>query len=188
MIPAEFKNRPRPEQSKRWPYILAIVLFLILDVLIGYLIYKGYFKENKADDSLRSVTAEDTSGALSDSLTQISSEGQTAESPQSNDEDEIRSVVDTFMQARLDRDLEQVKPYVTEEFLLKHDQESFAGTSSPSMSNYEITDIEYVSSDRYSISIQTSWKLNGDDAGTQNWTLVAIKSNDGYKIDDYSQL
>lgn len=182
MIPREFERKTELKQYKRWPYVLAIVLFVVVDIAIGYLLYLRYFTDNSGESSM--VT---TSGTPDMKLTQISSSGEKTESPTTNEIEQIQSLADSFMQARLKRNYEMVKPYVTGQFLDKYDQNVFVGTSSPALDDYEITDTKYIGANTYQIIVQTKWTLNGDEAGNKDWTLIATKNKKDYQINDYSE-
>jgi hypothetical protein len=181
MLPKEFIRKSAPKVNI-WPYILAVIFFIILDLILGYLVYKAY---QERGGTYQTENLEDTP---STSLTRVSSSDlpQGLSSPIVSELEEIQTLADAFMQARLSRNLERVKPYVTEDFLDKYDQKIFAGSSSPSLDDYEITDIRYVGGNTYRILVQTNWILNGDEAGSQDWTLIATKTKKDYKINDYS--
>jgi len=180
IIPPEFITK-RTAKASRWPYVLAIVLLLLLDLGLGYILYQNLQPDGaKEPVSEQAVTAEDR-------LTQVSSsENQTKDSTGSEIE-QVQSLADHFMQARLKRDFEAVKPYVSADFLEKYDQSTFAGASSPALDDYEITDINYIGSGTFRIIVETRWLLNGDDAGGKDWILVATKNKNDYRINDYSE-
>ena len=181
VIPEEFKRKQETKPYRRWPYVLAIVLFVILDIAIGYLIYSNYFIKNSGDGDKVDISVTPDS-----QLTQISS-GDQQVNPENGNTEQIQELADAFMQARLSRNIEKAKPYITDRFLSKYDQGAFAGTSSPSLDDYEITDIKHIGGNTYQITAQTTWLLNGDSAGSQDWTLIATLENESYKIDDYSE-
>lgn len=165
-----------------WPYVLAVVLFVFIDITLGYLVYNSYLDQDGIYQADNAKSTPDTS------LTRISSSDlpQTSPSATVSEVEKIQTLADAFMQARLNRNLEQAEPYVTQDFLGKYSQSAFAGSSSPSLEDYEIVDIKYIGGNTYRILVQTNWLLNGDDAGNQDWTLIATKTKEGYKINDYS--
>lgn len=190
MIPAEFKRAfKKTSPKRRWPYVLGIILFLVIDAVIGYLIYKENYGK---DNSIQTVQTPPPSPTVSAVLTQISSNTESADQKSvantTNEQEEIRILVDNFMQARINRNLDAVKPYVTDEFLKKYDQAAFAGASSPSLSSYEVIRVQYIGSNTYQIIVQTKWTLSGNEAGVKDWTLIATKSTDKYLINDYSEV
>lgn len=159
--------------------MLAIILFVVIDIAIGYLIYKNYFAGSAGTDKNSTSTSPESQ------LTQISSSDQQTQAPSGGIE-QIQELADAFMQARLSRNIDEAKPYVTDQFLSKYDQGAFAGTSSPSLDDYEITDIKYIGGNTYQIIVQTTWLLNGDEAGNEDWTLIVTRDNKSYKVNDYS--
>ncbi len=181
MLPKEFQRKPVPKVSTL-PYILLVVLFALIDITLGYLVYNSYLDQDGVYQADYVESTPDTS------LTRISSSDLPQTSPSATflEIEKIQTLADAFMQARLNRNLDQVEPYVTQDFLDKYSQSAFAGSSSPSLEDYEVVDIKYIRGNTYRILVQTNWLLNGDEAGSQDWTLIATKTKEGYRINDYS--
>jgi len=185
-----FKTKPLPQPR---PYRGLIIVLIVL--LLGVLIYLAIKIVNSNQGT--SVTATATATIAPETSTTpaakiiIPTKTTTAtQSGQGMDEEAINGskiVAQYFMNARIDRSLEEARPYVTENFLSDNTQDGFAGTSSPSMDNYEIQDVSIVSSGKkYRVSIKTNWLLNGQDAGSTIWTIDVVNENDQFLVDSYA--
>ncbi len=97
-----------------------------------------------------------------------------------------RSVAGKFMDARLERNLAAAKPYMTTSCYNSSNQEGFAGTSSPSMGEYDITSAKYLSAaDLYEVKVKTHWFLQGEESGTETWTLQLVYKNGKMLVNDF---
>lgn len=93
----------------------------------------------------------------------------------------VKAVVANFMQAYVARNLEQAKPYMTDEFLSSFTSADFAGVSSPSRDRFEIVSASVVEADkRFYTKVYLYFKLDGADSGTSILELNTIK--DGSKF------
>ena len=99
--------------------------------------------------------------------------------------DAVKDVANKFMLARLERNYEEAKPYMTEDLKNKLNQDSFAGTSSPSMDRFEITSTSKKDDNTYLAQVISYWKLNGEDADTVKYTLELAKKDSEFLVNKF---
>lgn len=101
---------------------------------------------------------------------------------------QAKSAVENFMNARLERDYTQAKPYMTDNLANNLNQDKFSGTSSPSMDSYEINSLkENSKAGSFVVTVKTHWLLSGDDAGTVIYNMVVKKTGSKYLIDQFDE-
>ena len=179
LIPKEFQRKPDVIPSV-WPYVLVVFFFIFLNLFLGYLVYNTYLSRNSSE---RGTVEEAPKMSAKDSL---GNERLSEEFPGASELEQIQNLVDAFMQGRLDKNLEQIKPYVTRDFLDRYTQDDFAGSPSMILDNYEVVEIKYIGGNTYRIVVQTNWLDNNNLSNNQDWILIATKTKEGYKINDYS--
>lgn len=99
--------------------------------------------------------------------------------------DLVKDVANKFMLAKLERNYEEAKPYMTEDLKGKLNQDSFAGTSSPSMDRFEITSTSKKDDNTYIAQVISYWKLNGEDANTVKYTLELVKKDSDFLVNKF---
>ncbi|MDD2752888.1 MAG: hypothetical protein PHN59_07115, partial [Candidatus Omnitrophica bacterium] len=83
-----------------------------------------------------------------------------------------------YLSARMTRDLEKAKPYMTDAFYAKMNQETFAGVSSPSFGSFSGMEGKYLSNaDLYRITAKVHWLLQETESGISTWTLDVVNQN-----------
>ena len=196
--PEEEKPKDLPSEKKsekrRW---LIIVLIILAVILVGLIIYLLVGKSNAKTVTTVSPTPTVTIAATRPSTktpaktatkpaTPEPTQAQSAESSEEAAVNGSKTVAQNFMTARFHRDLNEAKPYVTEDFLSKYDQSAFAGASSPGVGSFDIGNVTIVESGKkYNVSVTVHWILGGEESGTTVWTLNVVKQDNKYLVDDY---
>ncbi len=175
------------DEDKKRKVLLAIliVLIVILLALMG-LIYRQLKTAREVittDDSLAATTATATAG---DNISVSYDLGSPASSANSEILEEVKDVANRFMQAKEDRSLEQARAYMTDGLYKATSAEEFAGTSSPSMDRFQITNAMALKTpDTYQVEVTSYWLLNGESTDTVNYKLIVKKESDKYLVDEF---
>ncbi len=174
------------EEKPKTNWLTAALLIIVIGLLLAII-----FLQSKNRQASLQKSATPTSTSTSPYLkTESFGTGATATATAENSQDILnaaRQTTESFMQARIERDLEQAKPYVSKNFLSKYDQGEFAGVSSPGLGNYKIESLNATGADTFEAKVTVYWTLNGDNAGSSDWTIKLIKSDDTALVDDYIQ-
>ena len=173
------------EKKHKLLFVVLAVLLVILSAII-YLIYKQIGQARDIAQSNPDISATATS-STSDNLSVTYNLG----SPDTNLSaiDDVKDVANRFMEAKLERDLESAKPYMTDELIKSTTSDAFAGTSSPSMDRFEITNAQAVKTpNTYAVDVTSYWKLNGDDSGNLKYQLTIIKKDNNYLVSQFKEI
>lgn len=181
-IPKEFQRKSNPIPSI-WPYILVVFFFVSLDLFLGYLVYNIYLSRSSFNQVNQEVVEQVPEVSATKSF---GNKQPLEESLRASELEQIQNLADAFMQGRLYKNLEQIKSYVTRDFLDRYTQDDFAGPSSMTLKDYEVIEIKYIGGNTYRIVVQTNWLDNNNLSSSQDWILIATKTKEGYKINDYS--
>jgi len=96
-----------------------------------------------------------------------------------------KGVVSKYLDARMTRDLENAKPYMTQAFISAMNQEKFAGVSSPSMGKYSDLSAKYLSNaDLYQVTATIHWFLQNEESGTSVWTLNVVNESGKFLVNE----
>lgn len=164
------------------------VLFVILGVLVLILIILVIiiYNQLKAARDQVGQPQQISATATASSNINVTYNLKTA-SPDENT-DAVRDVANKFMQAKEDRSYDDAKPYMTDELQSKWNQESFAGTSSPSMDRFEISAVTKKDDKTYSASVTSYWLLNNQPAETVNYSLELTKVDSDFLVNKFDQI
>jgi len=192
------KDTKPAKKGKKWLLIVLIVLIVLLAGIITYLLVKKSQTKGTATSTASATVTVTASAKKTTTKTPAKTTTKTATSEESvaqtdtsqgPDEEAINSsktVAQNFIEARKSRDLDEAKPYVTDAFLAKYSQESFAGTSSPGVGSFDIGNVTVVESGaKYDVSVTVHWILGGEESGTTVWTLHIVKQDNEFLVDDY---
>jgi len=130
--------------------------------------------------NLLSPSASSTS-VRSATATATAAPSATATEDPNKDLNSAKAVVSNFMEAYVNRSLDQARPYMTDAFYNSYSQADFAGVSSPSRDRFDIISAEVKQSGAvYGVKAYLYLKLNGADSGTNVLQLDVVK--DGTKF------
>lgn len=172
------------EEIKRKLLFVILVFLIIVLAGLSYLIYRQIGDAREvAGENLSYVTV------TSSSLDNVSVSYDLG-SPTSTDVlDDVKDTVNRFMEAKIERSLEAAKPYMTEELYKSTTQDSFAGTSSPSMDRFQVTDAQAVKTpNTYQVDVTSYWKLNGEESDNIKYSLIVIKKDDAYLVSQFKEI
>jgi flagellar basal body-associated protein FliL len=177
--------------KKKW--LIATIVILSILLIAGILVIARQISSAKKDvDSMQdlstatatasaSVTAQISATASATTLATATTSATSAAAEQAN------AAVTNFMQAKRDRSLGEAKQYMTDELYKNTDQIAFAGASSPSMSRFEIVSNTVKDAQTFRIVVKSYWLLQGEDAGTINYTIEAMKIGNSYLVNRFDQ-
>jgi len=98
---------------------------------------------------------------------------------------QARDVVKHFLDARITRNLENAKPYVTDSYYSSTNQEEFAGVSSPSLGAYEIASAQLLpDAGFYEVKATIHWYLQGVENNTSTWTFHVVVEGGKYLVNE----
>jgi hypothetical protein len=162
--------------------LLTILIILVIGLIVLLWLISKQIKEAKQEvGRVEAVSATQTV-----SITPVNANINVTYSLVSDENaDSAKDVANKFMLAKLERNYEQAKPYMTDELKAKLNQESFAGTSSPSMDRFEISSISKKDDNTYVASAISYWKLNGEDAETVKYNIEIIKKDSDYLVNRF---
>lgn len=185
---------PKIDFSKKDKIFIAVALIVVATLLITLLvIVRGM---SKAKDEAETVAVQSQTPAVkkvsptaiaSITATSISSSSPapttTATEDPNRDLNSAKAAVVNFLSAYVDRDLEQAKPYMTEAFYKTYSQDSFAGVSSPSRGEYEITGAEVLKQGYvYKVKAYLHLMLSGSESGTEVLEFEVVKDGNTYLV------
>lgn len=176
--------------------VVAILLIVLLVVVRG--VSRAKDDAKKAAEASRTATAEtvlispgtsQTTTATSISTKTVVATPTAAQTEDPNkDLNSVKAVAANFLDAYIDRDLAQGKPYMTDGFYNSYDQAGFAGVSSPSRDRYEIVNAEVVKLGYvYKAKAYLYFKLNGADSGTSVLILDVVKDGTKFLVSGMSE-
>jgi hypothetical protein len=178
--------------SKKKLLIVSIVVLSIL-LIAGILVIARQISSAKKDvdskqDMLTStVTASASTSATTSATASAIASAIATSSATSAAGEQANVAVTNFIQAKRDRSLGEAKQYMTDELYKNTDQVAFAGASSPSMSRFEITSNTVKDVQTFKVVVKSYWLLQGEDAGTINYTIEAMKIGNSYLVNKFDQ-
>ena len=173
--------------DKKHKVLFGVLIFLLIILLgIVYLIYSqiGQARQIAQEETLASITV---TASITDNVSVTYNLG----SPDTNTGalDDVKDVSNRFMEAKLERNLDSAKAFMTEDLAKATTQDEFAGTSSPSMDRFEITNAQAVKTpNTYVVDVTSYWKLNGADSSNVKYQLTIIKKDDNYLVNQFKEI
>ena len=182
----------RPQRmSKLW--IILIILALLALIAGVYFIYNKYYLMGNQEANNQSVEVTNLPTPTSTPAPTITPTPTISPTPTPNKAsntylNKAKNVAGKFLDARQDRSLSEAKPYMTTSLYNSTSQDGFAGTSSPSMGNYEIISAKYLSSaDLYKVKARVHWFLQGEESGTSIWSVYLVYRKGTMLVNEYKE-
>jgi len=185
------QNNEQVGSSKRIMLIILVVILALM--LLGAIVLVAFqISSAKKDvsENLASVTVSVSATVSATSTVTASASASvtaTKSAVNSADADQANLAVTNFMQAKRDRSLGEAKSFMSEELYKTTDQVEFAGSSSPSMSRFEITGNTVKDPQTWRVTVKSYWLLQGEDAGNINYTLEVMKINNSFLVNKFDQ-
>lgn len=136
------------------------------------------------NSDLKKASANTSATASGQSSTATTSTPTTINSSTANI-NSAKAVVTNFLDAKKTRSLENAKPYMTASLYASSNQDSFAGTSSPSMGRYTIQSGEYLTAaDLYQVKVRVYQNLGGQEAGYSDNTYNVVNQSGQFLVNE----
>jgi len=178
------------ESAKRNVLFVVLIILLVGLIVLLFLISKQIKQAREDVGKVESATETPTATASASQSSNVNVTYSLTASETATDENlqTAKDVANKFMQAKEERSYDQATPYMTDELKGKWNQESFSGTSSPSMDRFEISTSSKSDDNTYIISVTSYWKLAGEDDQKINYNLELTKNDLDFLVNKFDQI
>lgn len=184
------ENKSTNSKRKMLIALIIVLSILLIGAIVAVWMQIGSAKKTADNSSQSQAVTVSPSGSVSSTTTTTVSQtpsSSISSTAISASADQANNAAMSFMQAKKDRSLGAAKQYMTEQLYNNTDQVEFAGTSSPSMSRFEITSNTVKDPQTWRITVKSYWLLQNEDAGTINYTLEVMKLDNNFLVNKFDQ-
>lgn len=179
------KEKPAPKppiksegyKFKTIEIVLIIVILLAIGGAVGYYLWNKSNEADSAKETSTTATTEPAESTKTPGLKEWSSTTNLSEIDE-GEVDAAKATAIKLLDAKMARDFEAAKPYMTEDFIAHSDVTSFGGTSSPMFKRYEILSTD-PTDEGFSYPVNIFYALNGEETGPENYVLRVVHATGG---------